>query len=212
MQPQAQEQSLRQKLNSMFNRYHFVGIKNITKEQFKWTVALEQNEILDMAEADSLSEQQMAKQGGGSFLPGDAATKRPGKLVEYSLAPGEKKMIPGEAAFVLIPRLINFSIREKYGSDKQGLSKFSIPSFRDEMLDQILVGPIVRDVAEVMNEVVGKLQSNITQDGFNAVEADMPDASMKDLRAEAAKRNITVPFGATKPQLVELLNGQTQNA
>lgn len=174
MYPQSTEKSLREELNGKFNRYHFVGIKNITKEPFIWSVALEENEILDMSPADNLNEQQMIQKGGSAFLPGDGATKRPGKLVEYTLQPGERKMVPGEAAYVLIPRLIHFALREKYGAGKSAIAKFAQPVAREEMLSQILVGPIVRNVAQVMNEVANQLQNSITDDGFLDVKADQP--------------------------------------
>lgn len=181
-----EEKSLRKRLDETFSRYNYVGIKNPGKEKFEWTVALEQNEILNMSPADSMSEDQMARKGGGSFLPGDGATKERTRLVSYVLAPGEKKMVPGEAAYVLIPRLIHTCIREKYGSDKAGLSKLSVPTYQDEFLNQILVGPIVRNVGDVLNEFSSKIDSKI-QDGFTGVEAEEQTDVKKPGRPRAAQ-------------------------
>lgn len=167
-----EEKTLRKRLNETFSRYHIIGIKNPTKETFKWTVALDRNEILNMAPTDNLSEDRMAREGEGSFLPLDGTTKQYTRLVEYTLAPDEKKMVPGEAAYVLIPRLISKGIREKYGSGKVGLSKLNVPSFQDEFLNKIIVGPIVKDVEEVMNEFSSQIESKL--EGFNDVKAKQP--------------------------------------
>lgn len=169
-----QEQSIRQKLNKLFSRYHYVGIKNITKEPFKWTVALEQHEILNMGEADSLNEESMAKKKSGTFLPGDGVTKQNQKIVNFELQPGEKKMIPGEAAYVLIEKLYNAAMREKYGSGKEGLSKMRVPTYHDEMIPKIVCGPIVKNVGEVLNTMLTDTLDKI-EDGFSDVQTHPPE-------------------------------------
>jgi hypothetical protein len=180
------DKSLRQRLNETFNRYHYVGIKNVLETPFVWTVALEQHEILNMNPADSISEDQMAKGKGGAFLPGDAATKQQQRVVSYKLAPGEKKMVPGEAAYVLVTRLYRAAMREKYGSDKAGLSKLGVPSYMDEMLPKIIVGPIVKNVSEVLNDFVGSLDERIADSGFTDVQANEP--AKQDVKAQPVKK------------------------
>lgn len=167
-----EERTLRERLNDMFSRYHYVGICNITQQPFQWTVALEQNEILNMDPADQLSEDNMARKGSGQFLPGDAVTKQRQKVVSYELKPGEKKMVPGEAAYVLIDKIFRAAIREKYGNDKSGLSKLAVPSYQDEMLKKIIVGPVIKNVGQVLNDFVDDIQNNL--EGFSQVDAYEP--------------------------------------
>lgn len=176
------EKSLRERLDETFSRYHYVGIKNILNKTFTWTVALEQHEILNMSPADSLSEEQMANRKGGAFLPGDAATKQQQKVVTYSFSPREKKMVPGEAAYVLVDRLYRAAIREKYGNDKSALAKLSIPSYMDEMLPQIIVGPIIKNVGEVLNDFATSLDEKINGSdvGFGNIDANPPSITELD--------------------------------
>lgn len=167
-----QEKSIRERLNEMFTRYNYVGICNITSQPFKWTVALEQNEILNMGPADHMSEDEMSRKTSGSFLPTEGVMRQKQKVVEYSLEPGEKKIVPGEAAYVLIDKIFRFAIREKYGSDKSGLSKLVVPKYQDEMLPKIIVGPVVKNVGQVLNDFIGNMQDNI--EGFSSVQAYEP--------------------------------------
>lgn len=172
-----QDKSLRERLNEMFSRFNYVGICNITSKQFTWQVALEQNEILNMGPADQMSEEEMSRNKGGSFLPGDGVTKKQSKVVEYVLEAGEKKMVPGEAAYVLIDKIYRAAIREKYGNGKAGLSKLSVPGYQDEMLPKIIVGPIIKNVGQVLNDFVGKMQDNL--EGFTNVDVVENEQSKK---------------------------------
>lgn len=167
-----EQKSLRERLNDMFSRYHYVGICNITAKPFSWTVALEQNEILNMGPADHLSEDEMVKKGGGSFLPSDGPTKQRQKVVQYKLQPGEKKMVPGEAAYVLVDKIFHAAIMEKYGTDKSGLSKLAVPHYQDEMIPKIVTGPIIKNVGQVLNDFVDGIQENL--EGFTSVDAYEP--------------------------------------
>ncbi len=173
-----EDKSLRARLNETFNRYNYVGIKNPLKEEFKWPVALEQNEILNAMPGESPTNEDMARKGGGSFLPSDGITREKTRLIEYVIAPGERKMVPGESAYVLVPRLVSKYIRAKYGSGKAGLSKMQVPFYQDEALKEILVGPIVNNVAQVINEFASQLDSKI-EDGFSSVEAKEPVKNAK---------------------------------
>lgn len=194
-----EEKSLRERLNSMFSRYNYIGVCNITSSPFKWTVALEQNELMNMGPADLMSEEQMVRNKGGSFLPGDSPIKEKQKVVSYELQPGEKKMVPGEAAYVLIDKIFRAAIREKYGSGKAGLSKLVVPTYQDEMLPKIMVGPIIKNVGAVLNDVVDKMQDNL--EGFSSVDAYEPpsldtDAIMgenEDMAANQPKIHVKQP-------------------
>lgn len=163
-----EDKSLRERLNEMFSRYNYVGICNVTAKTFKWTVALEQNEILNMGPSDQMSEEEMTRKGGDSFLPMDGVMKKQSKVVEYVLEPGEKKMVPGEAAYVLVDKLYKAAIAEKYGEGKEGLSKIVVPSYQDEIIPDIVCGPIIKNVGQVLNDFVGNLQENL--EGFSNVE------------------------------------------
>lgn len=163
-----EDKTLRERLNEMFSRYNYVGLCNITSKPFKWTVGLEQNEILNMGPADTMAEDEMARKGGGSFLPGDGVTKKQSKIVEFELQPGEKKMVPGEAAYVLVDKLYKAAVKEKYGSGKEGLSKINVPTFQDELVPKIVVGPIIRNVGQVLNDFVENMQENL--EGFSNID------------------------------------------
>lgn len=168
-QPQTPDQSLRKTLNKMFSRYDYVGVSNPLKGQFTWVVALEQNEIIGMSQADPMDEGKMAQSQGGTFLPGDGATRVQQRVTKVVLKPGEKRMIPGEAAYVVVPRLFNALVRQKYGTDKPALARLRNPSTQKELLPSIVTGPVVNNVGQAVqtyvNEQMGKIE------GFTDVQA-----------------------------------------
>lgn len=161
-QSQAPDQSLRKMLNKMFSRYDYVGVQNPLKKSFTWFVALEQNEIVGMSPADPMNEERMAQQQGGSFLPGDAATRTQQRVTKITLEPGEKRMLAGEAAYVIAPRLFSALVREKYGTEKVGLARLRNPSTQKELLPLIVPGPVVNNVGQAVqtyvNEQMGKIE------------------------------------------------------
>ena len=149
-----QDRSVREKLNGMFSRYDYVGVVNILKVPFEWSVALEQNELLGSSPTDGMNEQRMASSQSGSFLPGDSITKVQQKITKFTLQPGEKRMIIGEAAYVIVPRIFNAHIREQFGSTKSSLAKLRNPAVHDEIIPKIAVGPIINNVADAMQTYV----------------------------------------------------------
>lgn len=165
---QAPDQSLRKKLNGMFSRYDYVGVTNPLKKQFVWAVALEQNEILGMSPADGMNEAQMARNAGGTFLPGDSLERTKTKITRVVLESNEKRMIIGEAAYVVVPRLFSALVREKYGNNKAALAKLRSPSIQAELIPQIVSGPIVNNVGEAMQTYVNEKMSKI--EGFTDVQ------------------------------------------
>jgi len=166
------DQSLRQKLNKMFSRYDYVGVKNPLKVPFTWRVALEQNEILGMSPADPMNEERMAQTSGGTFLPGDSVTKAQQKITQITLEPGEKKMIIGEAAYVVAPRLFNALCREKFGTSKSGLSRLRNPTTQNELIPFIIEGPIINNVGQAMQTFVNNKMTEI--EGFTDVQTNPP--------------------------------------
>lgn len=167
-QSQAPDQSLRKKLNGMFTRYNYVGVKNPLKKPFVWAVALEQNEVLGMSPADPMNEEQMAQKAGGTFLPGDSVTRNQQRITRVTLQPGEKKMITGEAAYVIVHRLFTALVREKYGTSKSGLAKLRNPSIQGELLKEIVVGPVIDNVGQAVQTYVNKEMEKI--EGFTDVQ------------------------------------------
>lgn len=159
---QAPDQSLRKTLNKMFSRYDYVGVTNPLKEKFVWAVALEQNEIIGMSPADPMDEGKMAQSQGGSFLPGDGPTRNQQRITKFTLEPGEKKMLPGEAAYVIAPRLFSALVRQKYGTTKAGLARLRNPTTHRELLPGIITGPVVNNVGQAVqtyvNEQMGKIE------------------------------------------------------
>ena len=168
----APDQSIRKKLNSMFNRYNYVGITNPLKEDFSWPVALEQNEIVNVLPGDPMNEELMAKKSGGTFLPGDSTTRAQQKIVKVNIAASQKRMISGEAAFVVVPRLFSALVREKYGASKSGLAKLRNPSIQDELIKQIVTGPLINNVADAMQTYADERMKQI--EGFSDVQVNPP--------------------------------------
>lgn len=171
------DQSLRKKLNGMFSRYDYVGIKNPLKTPFTWRVALEQNEIINMSPGDPMNEERMAQTAGGTFLPGDSVVKQQQKITQIVLAPGEKKMIIGEAAYVIVPRIYNAYCREKYGATKAGLARLRNPATQDEHITLIVDGPIIDNVGQAMQTFVNDKMSEI--EGFTDVQTNPPAQKVK---------------------------------
>lgn len=161
-QSQAPDQSFRKMLNKMFSRYDYVGVTNPLKKQFTWAVALEQNEIIGMSPADPMNEERMAQQQGGSFLPGDAPTRAQQRITKFTLESKERRMIPGEAAYVIAQRLFNALVREKYGTNKAALARLRNPNTQTELLPLIVTGPVVNNVGQAVqtyvNEQMGKIE------------------------------------------------------
>lgn len=193
VQSLAPDQSLRKKLDKMFSRYDYVGVSNPLKKQFVWAVALEQNEILGVSPADGMNEAQMARQSGGTFLPGDSLERNKTKITRVVLEPGERRMIVGEAAYVVIPRLYSALIREKYGNDKSSLAKLRSPSIQAELIPTIAVGPIVDNVANAMQTFVNERVSKL--EGFTDVQVKPkgfsdPEVLAKAQATRAANRKI----------------------
>ncbi len=186
---QAPDQSLRVKLNGMFSRYDYVGVKNPLKTPFTWAVALEQNEIVGMAPSDGMNEAQMAKNNGGSFLPGDSVTRGRSKITRVVLEPGQKRMVIGEAAYVVVPRLFSALVREKYGTSKAGLAKLRNPSIQAELIGQIVEGPIVNNVGDAMQTYVNEKMEKI--EGFTDVQVNPPKATGFSDPAVLAKAKAT---------------------
>lgn len=165
---QAPDQSLRKKLDGMFSRYDYVGVKNPLKKKFVWAVALERNEIINMSPGDGMNEAQMAKRSGGTFLPGDSVERSTTKITRVVLEPGEQRMVIGEAAYVVVPRLFSALVRETYGNSKAALAKLRSPSIQAQLIPQIVSGPIVDNVGEAMQTFVNEKMSKI--EGFTDVQ------------------------------------------
>lgn len=163
VQPGVTDRSLRQKLDKMFTRYDYVAVKNITDKDFEWKVALEQNEVLGMSPADPMNEERMAQRAGGQFLPGDGPVRMQQKVTRVVLKKGEQRMIIGEAAYVVVQKIFNAFIREKYGNDKSALAKLRNPSIQDQIVPTILPGPIVNNIGQAVetfvNEKMDKIES-----------------------------------------------------
>lgn len=166
----APDQSIRSKLNKMFNRYNWVGVKNVLDVDFSWPVALEQNEIVDFAPGDPMNEERMSQAGRGTFLPGDGTTRANSKIVKVNLKSGERRMIMGEAAYVVVPRLFNALVRKRYGTDKTSLAKLRNPSIQSALLKEIVVGPVINNVGEAMQTFVDDKMKSI--EGFSDVQAN----------------------------------------
>lgn len=178
-----QDQSIRQKLDKMFTRYDYVGIKNILKEPFEWSVALEQNEIIGMSPQDPMNEERMAQNSRGTFLPGDSVTRGQQKITKYTLKPGEKKMIVGEAAYVIAPRIFNAHIRQEHGNSKASLAKLRNPFIQDEIIPTIVVGPIINNVGQAMQTFVNDEMEKI--EGFTDVQTKPKGFSNPEVLAKA---------------------------
>lgn len=192
-----QEQSLRARLNTMFSRWNYVGIKNILKTPFEWKVALEQNELLGMTQG-GMREKEMLENVSGTFLPGDAAvTRQKTRVVPYSLQPGEKKMVLGEAAYILVDKIFRAYIKEKYVPTpepgalptpmdaqlrKAGLAKLRNPAEQDKILKLIIVGPIVKNVESAVETFVQGQMDTI--EGFTDVQADQPPETTRGRRTK----------------------------
>ncbi len=164
------DQSIRMKLNKTFTRYNYVGVKNILKTPLEQTVALEQNEMLGMSQGDPMNEERMAQTASGTFLPGDGATRNLSKITKYIIAPGQKKMVIGEAAYVLVERIYNAYIREKYGIDKAALAKLRSPSVQAEIIPLIVEGPIINNVGQAMETFVNTQMDKL--EGFTDVQTE----------------------------------------
>ena len=161
IQPQSPDKSIREYLNTLFNRYNYVGVANPLKRDFTWQVALEQNEIVTMNSADTINEERMAQNTQGTFMPGDGAMRLQQKLVAVKIKSNEKRMIIGEAAYVVIPRIFNAYVREKYGTSKQALAKLNNPVVQRELLKDILVGPKIDNVGGAIETYVNESMDKI---------------------------------------------------
>jgi len=168
----APDQSIRSKLNKMFTRYNWVGIKNPLDVEFSWPVALEQNEIMDFAPGGLPGEEHMANNKSGTFLGTDGPTRQQSKIVKVNIKPSEKRMIMGEAAYVVVPRLFNALVRKRYGTDKPSLAKLRNPTIQAQLLKKIVVGPIINNVGEAMQTFVDDKMKSI--EGFTDVQANPP--------------------------------------
>lgn len=191
-----QEKSLRHRLNTMFSRYNYVGIKNILKTPIEWTVALEQHEILDMS-AGGMSEEDMIRNKSGNFLPTDGVTRGKQKTVTYRLEPGEKKMVIGEAAYVLIDKIYTLFIKEKFvpkvepgtvpdqrhlALTKAGMAKLRNQTEQNKYLPQILVGPIINNVEGAIQTYATEQMSKLN-DGFSDIQTAQPQKAASNGRA-----------------------------
>lgn len=185
LQAPAPDQSIRKMLNKMFNQYNYVGVRNPLEKDFVWAVALTQNEIVGMSQADPMNEDSMARGVGGTFLPGDSVTRTNQKITRVVLAAGERKMIPGEAAYVVVPRLFNALVREKYGTDKSSLAKLRNPTIQAELIKDIVVGPIINNVGEAIETFVNKELQKI--EGFTDVQTQ-PSETVNDNKTTATRQ------------------------
>jgi hypothetical protein len=167
-QIQSPDQSLRKKLNGMFTRYNYVGVKNPLKITFSWAVALEQNEILGMDQAEAMNEERMAQSSNGTFLPLDGVVRGRQKITRVVLQPNEKKMIPGEAAYVVVPRLFHALVREKYGTTKSALAKLRNPTIQAQLIPLIVEGPVINNIGQAMQTYVNTEMKKV--EGFTDVQ------------------------------------------
>lgn len=165
---QTPDQSLRKKLNGMFSRYNYVGVTNPLKKQFMWAVALEQNEVMGMAQADGMNEERMASSKSGTFLPGDSPTRNQQKITRITIESGQKKMITGEAAYVIVPRIYSAYIREKFGTTKTALAKLRNPTVQAQILKEIVTGPIIDNIGQAVETYVNNEMKRI--EGFSDVQ------------------------------------------
>ena len=164
------DQSVRSKLNKMFSRYDYVAVFNPLKVDFEWSVALEQNEIVNMGQGE-MNEERMAQSVAGQFMPNDGVTRAQTKVVKVSIKAGQKRMLPGEAAYVVVPRIFDAYVHEKFGFDKVGFARLRNPATQTELLKEIVVGPIVNNVAAAMETYVNEKMGNI-QEGFSDVQVE----------------------------------------
>lgn len=164
----APDQSIRSKLNKMFNRYNWVGVRNVLDADFSWPVALEENEIVDFSPGDPMNEERMALSKSGSFSPGDGPTRHNSKRVMVNIKKGEKRMIMGEAAYVVVPRIYSALVRTRFGSSKAGLARLRNPQTQAELLKEIVVGPVINNVGEAMQTYVNDKMRDI--EGFSDVQ------------------------------------------
>lgn len=173
---QAPDSSLRKKLNGMFGQYNYVGVVNPLVKPFVWAVALQQNEVLGINQADQMNEQAMAQSQGGTFLPGESTT-RAQRITRVTLEPGERKMMTGEEAYVVVPRLFSALVRQTYGTDKNGLAKLKNPTIQSQLLKEIVVGPVINNVGEAMQTFANKEMEKIQ--GFTDVQTKPTDVKAK---------------------------------
>lgn len=171
------DRSIREQLNKLFSRYHWIGVKNPLDESFSWPVALEENEILSMSSADPMDEGRMAQTGGSTFLPGDSTMKQQSKRIVVTINPGQTRMIIGEAAYVVVPRIFNALVRSKYGASKSGLARLRNPSTQKELLKQIVVGPVINNVGDAIQTFVNKEMEKI--EGFSDVQVNNDEPKLK---------------------------------
>lgn len=165
---QTPDQSLRKKLNGMFSRYNYVGVSNPLKKDFMWAVALEQNEVLGMNQAEGMNEERMSQAGSGTFLPLDGATRSQQKITRISIESGKKKMITGEAAYVIVPRIYSAYIREQFGTTKTALAKLRNPTVQAQILKEIITGPVIDNIGQAVETYVNKEMEKI--EGFSDVQ------------------------------------------
>jgi hypothetical protein len=169
-QPDLTDQSIRERLNKTFSRYDYVGITNPLDEEFTWTVGLERNEITNMSQADPMNEERMAQTSRGSFLPGEGIMHNQTKVTRYTLKPGEKRMMIGEAAYVIVPRLYNALCRKTYGTSKSGLAHLRNPNTQSKHIKEIVTGPVIDNVSDAMQTFVNDKMSEIENGGFTDVQ------------------------------------------
>jgi hypothetical protein len=171
------DRSIREQLNKLFSRYHWIGVKNPLNEDFSWPVALEENEILSMSGADPMDEGRMAQTGGSTFLPGDSTLKQQSKRIVVTIKSGQTRMIIGEAAYVVVPRIFNALVRSKYGASKSGLARLRNPSTQKELLKEIVVGPVINNVGDAIQTFVNKEMEKI--EGFSDVQVNSDEPKLK---------------------------------
>ena len=104
-----------------------------------------------------------------------AVSREQVKLVTYELQPGEKKMLIGEAAYVIIDKIYTLYCKGKYGTDKMGMAKIRNPQVQEEMLKFILVGPIITNVEDKLQTYVEEEVSRI--EGFTDVQTEPSGAN-----------------------------------
>lgn len=214
-----EDKTIRERLNGMFSRYSFVGIRNITKQPFSWTVALEQYEIVKMSPGDDMDEAMMARRKSGSFLPGESTPTREGtKVVRYDLAPGERKLVAGEAAYVLVDKIFTAKILEEFGNGREGYGKLRVPMYIDKYLPLIIPGPIVNNVADALQ---GVLEKSIDKLNSTDLAQQLNDTGFTDIQAKqsipqpAVLDNEALMAGANQiglPPIVTDENGELVNA
>lgn len=207
-QTAAPDKNIREQLNGMFTRYDYVGVVNPLKTEFAWQVALEQNEIVNVNQADPMDEGRMAQQAGGTFLPGDSTVRQRGKLVVVRLAPGEKRMIPGEAAYVVVPRIFNALVRSRFGATKAGLARLRNPSTQTELLKEIVVGPLVNNIGDAIQTYADTQMRNI--EGFTDVQVNPPTTPEPLTVIPAKPKGFSDPAVLAKAQATRNANKAAQ--